>query len=134
MSDGDVYSKLGSDEFVVMIPQTLIALISWFQLILSLNKFTSIRAFSTVDFYGLILFMLGGILRWIAALAVRNYSIEFQVCSAALGTLIKSTAFIIIFNCSFQLPTVQQFIALLLSVVITSLWEIQNRLVFGLGD
>ena len=127
-----IYGTLTQNEMMVIVPQFFISVISWMQLILSLNRFTSIRNFTRVDVFGLSLFLLGGVLRWIAALAVRTHSVFFQISCAALGTVIKTTAFIIIYNCELKLPTRQQLIALILSMVITSLWEIQTRLVFAL--
>jgi hypothetical protein len=134
MSEYYVDGRFTQSELFVIVPQVFISIISWAQLILSLNRFTSVRNFTRIDIFGLFLFLLGGGLRWISALAVRTHSLPFQICCAALGTLIKTTAFIIIYNCEMTLPTKQQVIALLLSAVITSLWEVQTRLVFSLDD
>ncbi len=132
----DVYNKLSAEvsnnELIVFVPQIFISIVSWLQLILSLNRFTSIRNFTRVDLFGLLLFLLGGVVRWVAALAVRTHSFTFQLFVACLGNLIRTSAFVIVYNCDFHLPTQQQVIALILGVVITSLWELQTKLVFDL--
>ena len=123
---------LSNREYLVFLPQLLISVTAWLQLILSLNRFTSIYNFTRIDLFGLVLFLLGGVVRWVAALAVRTHSFAFQLFCAGLGNLIRSTAFVIVYNCALILPTRQQIVALILSVIITLLWEIQTRMIFDI--
>ena len=128
------YGTLTSNELVIMVPHFLIASISWLQLIFSLNRFTSFRSFTKSDIFGLFMYLLAGMMRWVGAMSIRTHTIFLQLVSAILATSIKTAAFFIVYNGAFELPSRQQWIALALSIIITSLWEVSHRLTYALDS
>ena len=118
----------------ILFPQMGISVLSWSQLILSMNRYRGIISFRVIDLWSLLLFLLASIVRWTAALAIRTSSLEFQVLLAFLATSLGWTGFIIVFNKDFVLPTVQQCWALFMSLLVTVFWEVNNRLVVDLPD
>lgn len=116
----------------ILLPQMGISIVSWGQLLLSMNRYRGACSFTRNDLWALLLFVHGGFVRWIAALSLRTSSVTFQLTAAFLGAAIGWASFVIVFNEDFTLPTRQQTWALLLSLVITGLWEANNRLLFEL--
>ena len=115
--------------YAILIPQMLISLISWIQLILSMNRYRGVCMFKRTDLWGLLLFIHGGFVRWIATLAIRVSSLPFQVFTAMVGATMSWTSFVIVFNEGFRLPSRQQIWALIMSLIVTSLWEVNNRMI-----
>lgn len=112
----------------ILLPQMLISIVSWIQLILSMNRFRGVFLFSRVDVWALLLFLHGGLVRWVAALSLTNGTIRFQILSALVGALLSWISFVVVFNSGFILPSYQQLWALVMSLLITALWEVSNRL------
>lgn len=112
----------------ILLPQMLISVVSWIQLILSINRFRGMFRFSRVDIWALLLFLHGGLVRWVAAQSLTNGTLRFQILSALVGALLSWISFVVVFNAGFILPSYQQFWALVMSLLITSLWEVSNRL------
>ena len=121
-----------TDIYVILLPQLGISILSWIQLILSMNRYRGMFRFTRHDMWALLLFLQSGFVRWIAALALRTSSISFQISAAFIGTAMSWTSFIVVYNDDFVLPSRQQAGALAISAVITILWEVGNRLVFEL--
>lgn len=115
--------------YYILIPQFSIGIVSWIQLILSMNRFRGVCQFTRTDVWALVVFLHSGFVRWIAALAIRGSSLAFQVFVAFVGTVLSWISFVIVFNEGFLIPSRQQWWALGMSVVVTSLWEVNNRLV-----
>ena len=116
------------EAYLLLIPQFLISLVSWLQLILSINRFRGFYQFSRNDIWSLLVFLHAAFVRWIAALAVVGSSVRFQIFAAYVSAVLGWTSFVVIFNEGFLLPSRQQVIALAMSLVITTLWEVNNRI------
>lgn len=119
--------------YLLLLPQFLISIVSWLQLILSINRFRGFNRFSRTDAWGLLVFLHAAFVRWIAALAVVGSSVRFQIFAAFVSAVLGWISFVIVFNEGFVLPSRQQVIALLMSIVITTLWELNNRILTNLG-
>ena len=140
MSNATDYDRITEDlvdgvdseslKYLLMIPQVAIVFISWIQLIFSLNRFRGFFNFTSPELSAFYLFIISGACKWVAALSMRTSSFGFQLFSSLVGTSLYSSAFVILYNNKFDLPTGQQTIGVTLSLVTTSLWAIQNRLVF----
>ena len=113
----------------ILLPQFLISVLSWIQLILSMNRFRGVCMFTRTDVWALVVFLHSGFVRWIAALAVRGSTLRVQIFAAFVGTVLSWISFVIVFNEGFLLPSRQQWWALMMSVFVTSLWEVNSRLV-----
>ena len=120
-----------SARYWILLPQMVISLASWAQLVLSMNRFRT-RELPLSDVWALLLFLHGGFVRWIAALAVQTSSLGFQMTVAYVAAALGWTSFVIIFNEGFLLPTRQQMAALGMSLLVTTMWEVNNRVVVGL--
>ncbi len=118
--------------YVLFAPQLAISLTSWIQIVFAINKYNGVCKFRTTDLWGLLLLTHSAFVRWIASLATRTSSLHFQIAAALIAATIGWTSFIIIFNESFVLPTRQQTWSLLMSLLVTLLWELNNRLLFSL--
>lgn len=116
----------------ILLPQMLISLLSWIQLILSMNRYRGVKRFSRGDAWALLIFLHGGLVRWVAVLALAKGTVRFQILSALVGSLLAWIAFVVVFNGGFVLPSHQQLWALVMSLVITVLWEVSNRLALEL--
>jgi hypothetical protein len=123
-----------TDAYVVLLPQMGISVLSWIQLILSMNRYRGVFRFTWHDMWALLLFLQSGFVRWIAALALRSSSVALQIAAAFVGTAMTWASFVVVFNDDFVLPSRQQAVALGMSLLITTLWEVSNRLVFELGS
>lgn len=117
----------------ILLPQMLISMVSWIQLILSMNRYRGMLRFSRADVWALLLFLHGGLVRWVAALSLTNGTLRFQILSALVGALLSWISFVVVFNAGFILPSHQQLWALVMSLVITTLWEVSNRLALQLA-
>ena len=91
-----------------------------------------ILRFSRADVWALLLFLHGGLVRWVAALSLANGTLRFQIISALVGAILSWISFVIVFNTGFVLPSHQQLLALIMSLVITTLWEVSNHLAIKL--
>ena len=118
--------------YYILIPQFTISFISWIQLILSMNRFRGVCMFTRTDMWAFIVFLHAGFVRWIAALATHSNDIEFQFIASLIGSTLSWISFVVVFNEGFQLPSRQQWWALLMLNIITSLWEVNNRLILQL--
>lgn len=115
----------------ILLPQLGISLVNWAQLVLSMNQYRGLCRFSRVHVWSLLLSLFAGVVRWVSQLAIRTETLGFQLVAAFVGSGITWTCFVLVFNQDFEPPTRQQATALLLSLVVTSLWEVSNRLAFG---
>ena len=120
------------EAYLLLIPQFLISLVSWLQLILSINRFRGFYQVSRNDIWSLLVFLHAAFVRWIAALAVVGSSVRFQIFAAYVSAVLGWISFVVVFNEGFLLPSRQQVIALAMSLVITTLWEINNRILTNL--
>ena len=113
---------------LLLLPHLAIQIVTWIQIVLSLNRFNGIMRFTRPEIAGLVIYLCTAFVRWTASLATTNASFMFQVVTACIGGLMSFTAFIIIFNDRVDMPTRQQRNSLLLVLVITSLWEAVSRM------
>jgi len=116
----------------LLVPQFLIGLVSWIQLLLSMNRYRGAMRFTRTELWALLLFLHGGFVRWIAALAVLTSSLGFQIFVALVGVTLGWASFVVVFNEGFTLPSRQQTWALGMSLVIAGLWEVNGRLLINL--
>lgn len=123
-------ARIGPTVYWVLVPQFGISVVSWAQLVLSMNRFRGMTQFSTTDLWALLLIVHGGFVRWIAALAVKTSSLEFQFLAALIAATLGWISFVVVFNEGFRLPSRQQRYSLAASIVVTGLWEVSNRMVF----
>ena len=65
-------------------------------------------------------------------LATYSRSLTFQLTAACVGATLGWTSFVVIYNQDFLLPTKQQTWSLLMSLVVTVLWELHNRVLVRL--
>lgn len=114
----------------ILLPQFFISFVSWIQLVCSMNRFRGLNKFTNTDLWALLLFVHSGFVRWIAALAVRTSSLAFQIVAALIASTLGWISFVVVFNECFRFPSPQQRYSLILSIVVTGLWEVSNRLVF----
>jgi hypothetical protein len=114
--------------FMLLIPQFMISFVSWIQLILSMNRFRGIQKFSRTDAWALVVFLHAAFVRWIAALAVVGSSMQYQIFAALVSATLGWISFVVVFNEGFLIPSQQQIIALVMSIIITLLWEVNNRI------
>lgn len=121
------------DTYLLLIPQFLISVVSWLQLILSINRFHGLDRFSRTDVWGLLVFLHAGFVRWIATLAIVAASMHFQIFMAFVAATLGWISFVVVFNEGFALPSRQQCLALVMSLVITVLWEVNNRMLTGMS-
>lgn len=120
------------EEYVLLIPQVCISAVSWGQYIFSVNRYRGAMNLTTSDLVSFIVLMNSALVRWVATLAVRSDNVTFQMLSAFIGSTLGWAAFVLVYNEDFLIPTRQQMMALLLSLTITMLWEINGRLVYEL--
>jgi len=120
------------DVFLILIPQVAISLLSWVQIVLSINRFDGVLEIGRINLWGLLLFLYTAFLRWIATLALRTELFHFQWLAALLAATIAWVGFVVIFNGDFFIPTRQQALSLLASLAITMLWEVNNRMLIQL--
>ena len=114
--------------YVVLAPQVGISLVSWLQLVFSMNRYRGVARFERIDLWALLLFLQGAFVRWMAALALVASSLPLQMAAALVASAISWAGFVLIFNGDLHLPSRQQWIALAMSLLVTLLWEVHNRL------
>lgn len=119
-------------ERIVFLPHVTISVVSWLQLLFSMNRYRGMLHFSSVDLWSLLLFLHSGVVRWVSALAAKTSSFSFQIWSASVATVITWTAFVIVFNGGFVIPTRQQWMSMVFSLVVAGMWEVSYRLVLEL--
>lgn len=112
-----------------ILPQVGISLVSWIQVILSLNMYKGLCCFSRQDAFALGLYMIAAGVRVVAGGAAAAQVFVIQLTSAIISTLITYAGFILIFNQTWNLPTRQQVVGGLFIILPTSLWEVHTRLV-----
>lgn len=117
-------------QYYLLLPQVAIVFISWIQLIFSLNRFRGFLKFTSPELSAFYLFIISGACKWVAALSIRTNSFGFQVSSSLVGTSLYGAAFVVLYNNEFGLPSKQQSVGLVLSLVTSTLWEIQHRMVW----
>lgn len=125
-------SRTAENVYLLLLPQLAISVVSWAQIILSINKFKGACSFRETDVWGLLILIHGAFMRWIATLATRTSPIWFQMTAALVAAAIGWTSFVVIFNEDFLLPTRQQTLSLVMSLVVTVLWETNNRMLYDL--
>ena len=118
------------DQYYLLLPQIAIVFISWIQLIFSLNRFKGLLKFTSPELSAFYLFIISGACKWVAALSIRTNSFGFQLASSLIGTALYGSAFVILYNNEFGIPSKQQTIGLFLSLITSSLWEVQHRMVW----
>ena len=113
---------------ITIIPQLGISLVSWIQLILSLNLFRGIRHFRSSEFFALFLYIVAAFVRVIAGAATVTQNLALQLAAASVATGLVFAAFVIIYNQGFIPPSRQQWISAIFVVVPTFLWEAHTRI------
>ena len=112
----------------IVLPHAAIALVNWGNIILSLNKFRGLRAFTPSEYLALLILMVSALVGGVTSLATRTSQFYFQLAAAFVRALMTWAAFVLVFNGSLTPPTVQQGQALVLALVSTGLWEVINRM------
>lgn len=114
--------------YLILAPQVGISLVSWLQLVFSMNRYHGVTRFERIDLWALLLLMHGAFVRWMAALALVASSLPLQVAMALVASAISWAGFVLVFNAGLHLPSRQQWLALAMSVAVTLLWEVHNHL------
>lgn len=112
----------------IVLPHVAIALVNWGNIILSLNKFRGLRAFTAPEYLALFILMVSALVGGVTSLATRTSQFYFQLSAAFVRALMTWAAFVLVFNGSLTPPTLQQSQALVLALVSTGLWEVINRM------
>tara|TARA_B110001450_G_C17364813_1_gene377114 strand:- start:10 stop:411 length:402 start_codon:yes stop_codon:yes gene_type:complete len=133
MNSTFVVEKIDYTKYAMLLPQLAIVFISWIQLIFSLNRYKGILKFTSEELSSFYLFVISGACKWVASLSIKTNTFGFQLTSSLIGTLLYGSAFVILYNNSFNTPTKQQFIGILLSLVTSTLWEFQHRSVYEMN-
>lgn len=115
---------------VLLIPQVLISGLSWVQLVFSINRYRGMSRFLLVDMWSLLILMDAAFVRWAAAIATVRASFAYQGILSVAATVLAWVSFALIYNEAFAVPTRQQVAALVASVCVAVLWEVNNRLLF----
>lgn len=115
--------------YVLLVPHLGIGFATWLQTLLALNQLRKVKYMLSTDVWALLLLLHASLLRWISSLAVQTSSIVFQVLTAAVSSAHVWVSFVVIVNRGFLLPTWQQKWALVMALVITTMWEIINRMI-----
>jgi hypothetical protein len=118
------------DRVVLLFPHLAIQVISWLQVVLSLNRFRGFFLLTTPELVGLGMYTTSAVIRWAASLAARNAAFYFQLSLALVSAMLGWGAFVIIYNDRIELPTRQQMSSIGLVVLVTVLWEVVTRLLF----
>ena len=125
---------MNDDLYWVIVPQMAISILTWLQIVLSMNLYGGVWEIEPSQMWGFLLLVHAAIMRWIASIAIRSSSPYYQLGAATIGSALGWEAFVVIFNHGFHLPTRQQGFALVMSVLITLAWEINHRLVYHLSE
>ena len=120
---------MDSQKVLILLPHTGIAIISWLQIVLSLNRFRGFTRPSQAEALGLVLYLSSALVRWITSLATQNSSFLIQVVSASMGSLMAFGSFVIVYNDRIDIPTRQQAHSFILVLVTTLLWEVINMMI-----
>jgi hypothetical protein len=116
---------------LLLLPHLAISLVSWMQIVLSLNRFSGVARFTRPEMVGLCIYIFTAFVRWTASLATTNASFLFQLGAASIGGMMSFTAFIIIYNDRIDIPTRQQRNSIVLVMLITALWEAVSRMLMN---
>jgi hypothetical protein len=114
-----------------LIPSLLIAVMSWFRLILILNQFVNVFSFTLQQGASLFFFLCGGVVGWVSEMSIRGENqIALQICSATYRTFMYWLGFLLLVNnrCS---ASRQQLLSLLFSLAVMAMWELQHRLILA---
>lgn len=114
----------------LIVPHFFIAVLSWLQTLLALNRLTwrPTRA----EYAGLGFFGMRAIMSCLAAVAAARSGIGVQLCAALVSALFGWAAFLVIYNGEMLLPTMQQWNAAVLVLVISGMWEASSRLMVNI--
>lgn len=116
---------------VILLPHLGIAVLSWAQILFSINRYRGVNKLTRADLWSLLIFLHSAFVRWIGAIAIRA-SPTYQILSSTIGATLAWISFVLIFNQDVLLPTIQQTWALGFALVLNLLWELSNRLAFDL--
>ena len=94
--------KIDNTKYAMLLPQLAIVFISWIQLIFSLNRYKGILKFTSEEISSFYLFVISGACKWVASLSIKTNSFGFQLTSSLIGTLLYGSAFVILYNNSFD--------------------------------
>lgn len=117
-------------DFLLLLPQIGIGIASWFQIVFSINRFNGLCRFHMTDLWGLMLFFHASFSRWVAVMSVRTSSFSYQLFVSMLSATLQWESFVIVFNKDFVLPTRQQTFSLVMTLLVTGLWEVNNALFY----
>ena len=121
--------------FLALLPQLGISITSWFQVILSMNRFKAFREFSIPERVGLCLYIFSAFVRVVSGASSAFDGFALQLISGCLASLINFASFLIVYNDSLTLPSRQQLQSAFLILVTTGLWEVYTRIFMSLkGD
>lgn len=108
-----------------------IALFNWIYSIFILNRFQGICSFSKVEMIALSLYLAGGYAAWIAEMCILNDDlIALQMSASLYRTFCNWIGLVLIVNEQLSV-TRQQLGSLLFVFVISSLWEVQHRVMLN---
>ena len=106
----------------------VIALMTWFRNMLSMNMFHKEKR-NKARYFALILYLLAGTCFLASSLAVMQQDSVIQFTSSFAGSIIGWKGFVVVFEGSYRLPTKQQLAALLQILILSGLWELRTFLV-----
>lgn len=119
------------EEFIVpslIAIAVVIALMTWFRNMLSMNMFHKEKR-NKARYFALILYLLAGTCFLASSLAVMQQDSLIQFTSSFAGSIIGWKGFVVVFEGSYRLPTKQQLAALLQILILSGFWELRTFLV-----
>ncbi len=112
-----------------LLPALSIACLNWSYSIFILNRFRGVCMCSKAQIIAFVLYIFGGYAAWIAEMSILHESLGLlQVFASIYRTCANWLGFLFIVNERLVI-TRQQMLSLLFVCAISSLWEIQHRLV-----
>ena len=106
----------------------VIAFITWFRNMLSMNLFNQEQKNSSRRL-ALLLYFMAGACFFASSIAVMEQNSFIQFMSSFVGSVIGWKAFIVVFEGVYKVPTKQQLAALLQILVLSGLWEVRTFLI-----
>ena len=101
-----------------------ISVVSWWQLIFSMNRYRGAANFRPLELWALFLFGVRACIYWVASVAADTGPFSLQLVASGLATFLSWEAFVIVYNQRWGLPSWQQLLAVVLSTIIAGTWEL----------
>lgn len=124
-------SHLTLRDILALLPVFTIASLNWVQTILVLDRFEGFKNISKMEWFALIISLIGGFAAWISELSVKDEDLMgLQIFASLYRSFLSWIVLVLIVNQRLFF-TRQQFVSLSFRMIITLCWEVQHRLVLA---